>query len=96
MAVLSMTRLKHTMLSLPGWHVEAGKLLCNLEFADFCAAMEFVSQVAAMAERANHHPDIDIRYNKVKFSLVSHDEGGITDRDIALASEIEAAFMKKQ
>jgi 4a-hydroxytetrahydrobiopterin dehydratase len=60
----------------------------SFEFADFVGAMRFVNSVAEAAERAGHHPDIDIRYNKVLLSLSSHDSGGITERDTALAAGI--------
>jgi 4a-hydroxytetrahydrobiopterin dehydratase len=60
----------------------------SFEFEDFVAAMRFVNSVAEAAERAGHHPDIDIRYNKVRLALSSHDSGGLTERDTALAAEI--------
>ena len=50
--------------------------------------MAFVNQVAGLAEQANHHPDIDIRYNRVRLALVSHDAGGITSRDAATARNL--------
>lgn len=50
--------------------------------------MEFVNAVARLAEQANHHPDIDIRYNKVRMSLTSHDSGGVTARDLRMAKQI--------
>lgn len=92
MPLLDTKTLKGAMLTLPGWRVEAGALRRSLEFPDFREAIQFVSLVAEMAERAKHHPDIDIRYNRLEFTLMSHDAGGITDRDIALAGEIEAAL----
>ena len=60
------------------------------KFADFVAAMAFVNQVAEAAEAANHHPDIDIRWNKVRLSLATHSEGGLTQNDFALAAQIES------
>jgi len=54
--------------------------------------MSFVNLVAALAERAQHHPDIDIRYNKVLLALSTHDEGGITQKDFALATQIAAVL----
>jgi len=48
--------------------------------------MTFVNKVAEQAEKANHHPDIDIRYNRVRLALVSHDAGGLTEKDFALAA----------
>jgi 4a-hydroxytetrahydrobiopterin dehydratase len=54
--------------------------------------MGFVNRVAIMAEKADHHPDIDIRYNKVRLGLVSHDAGGITRRDAAMVAKLDEAF----
>jgi 4a-hydroxytetrahydrobiopterin dehydratase len=61
-------------------------------FKDFVEAMAFVNRVAEIAETAGHHPNIDIRYNRVLLALVSHDAGGITERDIAMANRIGANF----
>jgi len=77
------------LLELPSWKLEDGKLIRDFTFSDFVAAMLFVNQVAALAETANHHPDIDIRYNQVRLGLVSHDSGGITKRDVSLAGRID-------
>lgn len=59
------------------------------EFKDFLSAMQFVNDVAALAEKHNHHPDIDIRWNKVTLTLTTHDAGGVTEKDISLAKEID-------
>ena len=67
-----------------------GKLVREWTFNDFVEAMAFVNRVAAIAEDAGHHPDIDIRYNQVPLGLVSHDAGGITERDAAMAGRITA------
>ena len=76
----------------PLWKLTHGKLTRLWTFPDFAAAMAFVNRVAAIAEEANHHPDIDIRYNKVTLGLVSHDAGGITKRDVAMASRLTRDF----
>jgi 4a-hydroxytetrahydrobiopterin dehydratase len=76
---------------LPAWAVEDGQLVRTWTFADFVQAMAFVNRIAQLAEEANHHPDIDIRYNRVKLALVSHDAGGITARDADMARLIDAA-----
>lgn len=68
---------------------QAGEIVREVEFPDFVAAMEFVNLVATKAEAAGHHPDIDIRYNRVRLALVSHDAGGLTQRDFDLAAVIE-------
>ena len=72
----------------PEWALEEGMLVRFWTFANFVEAMAFVNRVAQLAEQANHHPDIDIRYNRVKLALVSHDAGGITARDAAMASQL--------
>jgi 4a-hydroxytetrahydrobiopterin dehydratase len=73
----------------PGWALEGGMLKKTYGFADFRAAMAFVNRVADAAEAADHHPDIDIRYSKVTLALVTHDAGGLTQRDTALAAQVE-------
>jgi 4a-hydroxytetrahydrobiopterin dehydratase len=66
---------------LPGWTQEGQSLIRTDVFADFAAAMRWVNQVAILAERRNHHPDIDIRWNRVTLKLTTHETGGLTDRD---------------
>ena len=88
MAALSTAEVERALTQLPDWQLSDGLLNRTFNFTDFREAMSFVNSVAAVAERAGHHPDIDIRYNKVKLALTSHDAGGITERDFALAGEI--------
>jgi 4a-hydroxytetrahydrobiopterin dehydratase len=92
MPLLSSAQVNDLLKANPGWRLEDGKLVREWSFKDFVAAMAFVNQVAERAEAAGHHPDIDIRYNKVKLALTSHDSGGITDRDGAMASQIGTAL----
>jgi 4a-hydroxytetrahydrobiopterin dehydratase len=77
------------------WHLEGGKLVRKWTFKNFVEAMAFVNRVAAVAEAAGHHPDIDIRYNQVILGLISHDAGGITKRDAAMAGRIDKEFETK-
>lgn len=88
MAVLTEAQIQTMLKENPEWHLESGKLVRDWTFPDFASAMAFVNRVAQLAESANHHPDIDIRYNKVRLSLTSHDTGGITDRDARMAATI--------
>jgi 4a-hydroxytetrahydrobiopterin dehydratase len=88
MAKLTSSEIEAALTTLSGWHLSDGKLIRDYKFPDFAAAIAFVNQVAALAESANHHPDIDIRYDQVRLALISHDSGGITKRDIKLASAI--------
>jgi len=76
--------------TLPQWRLDGGELVRRFEFSNFVQAMLFVNNVAELAEGAGHHPDIDIRYNKVRLGLVSHDAGGLTDRDFDLAAGIDS------
>lgn len=71
-----------------GWVEVKGMLRTRLTTAGFPEALELVTRIARAADEANHHPDIDLRYNWVGLGLVSHDVGGITSRDIDLAGEI--------
>jgi len=73
---------------LAGWKYEGGALVHDYVFQDFAAAFAFVVRLALLAEKANHHPDIDIRYNKLRVALISHDSGGVTSRDLSMAAEI--------
>jgi 4a-hydroxytetrahydrobiopterin dehydratase len=88
MSALLHEELAEALLTVPEWHVKDGELRRSFSFSDFRESMSFVNLVAALAERAGHHPDIDIRYNKVHLSLVTHDEGGISEKDFALARAI--------
>jgi len=80
-------QLQQAVASLPEWKLESGELVRTWTFKDFAAAMTFVQHVAAEAEAANHHPDIDIRYNRVRLALTTHDSGGITSNDIQMAAK---------
>lgn len=73
-----------------GWHRDGESIVRSFEFGDFVEAMGFVTSVALKAEKANHHPDIDIRWNTVTLRLSTHSEGGLTDKDTTLAGEIDA------
>jgi 4a-hydroxytetrahydrobiopterin dehydratase len=71
------------------WTREGDELTTTVKLHDFVAALEFVRAVGDAAEAANHHPDIDIRYNKVRLVLSTHDSGGITLLDLAMAGAID-------
>jgi 4a-hydroxytetrahydrobiopterin dehydratase len=79
----------------PEWKLQGGKLVREWSFKDFVEAMQFVNRVATIAEAAGHHPDIDVRYNRVLLGLVSHDAGGITRRDAAMAGRIDTELSTK-
>ena len=74
----------------PGWTRDGTALTRSYRFADFAAAFAFLTQVAAHAETVDHHPEFTSRWNLVDFRLTSHDAGGVTARDVALAQAIDA------
>ena len=78
------------LASLPAWTRAGGSISRTVELADFKAAMLFTGAVAYMAEKANHHPDILIEWNKVTLTLSTHSAGGLTAADIALAGHLDA------
>ncbi len=86
--VLSDIEIQQALQRLPGWTKNAGAIERVFQFDNFVQAMEFVNHIAEAAEAVNHHPDILINYNKVTLKLVSHDSGGITQRDIKMAGKI--------
>ncbi len=73
-----------------GWEIDGEVLTKTFTHASFAAAVGFVAAVGVLAEKAFHHPDIDIRYSKVSISLTTHDAGGLTAKDTDLATQIEA------
>ncbi len=87
-AVLSETEVQQALQRLPGWKKNGGAIERHFQFPDFVKAMDFVNQIAEAAEAVNHHPDIHISYNKVTLTLISHDSGGTTQRDIRMAGKI--------
>ena len=86
--VLSDGEIRQALQQLPGWKHNGRAIERIFQFDNFVRAMEFVNQIAEAAEAVNHHPDILINYNKVTLTLVSHDSGGVTQRDIKMAGRI--------
>ncbi len=75
--------------TLPEWHREGGSIIRTVRCPTFPAAIGLVDRVADAAEAADHHPDIDIRWRNVTFTLTTHATGGLTAKDLALAAEID-------
>ena len=90
MSVLTPEMVQQGLRSLPLWKLEGKEIVRHYQFPDFVAAMVFVNQVAEKAETAGHHPDIDIRYNNVRLGLISHDQGGLTQRDLKMAQALDS------
>lgn len=90
MTHLSEQEIQQKLKSLDGWTSTSGGLLKQYQLGNFLSAMNLVNRVADLAEEACHHPDIFISYDKVTFTLITHDAGGITEKDFDLADRIEA------
>jgi 4a-hydroxytetrahydrobiopterin dehydratase len=89
MAKLTAPQIKSALKTVPHWNKKGANISRTFEFKDFVLAMKFVNVVARVAEKAWHHPDIDIRWNKVRLSLSTHDQGGLTAKDFALAAKFD-------
>ncbi|MBI1803039.1 MAG: 4a-hydroxytetrahydrobiopterin dehydratase [Ignavibacteriae bacterium] len=90
MPLLTDDQITKELRSLNGWTRAGKEIKKTFELKDFVHAMGFVNSVALLAEKANHHPDIDIRWNKVTLVLSTHSAGGLTEKDCTLAKEIES------
>lgn len=86
--VLSQAEIQQVLKQLPGWAQNGNRIERKFHFDNFVKAMEFVNHIAEAAEAVNHHPDIFISYNNVTLSLLSHDSGGVTQRDVKMAGRI--------
>jgi 4a-hydroxytetrahydrobiopterin dehydratase len=86
---LSDLEIQRALGTLPGWARRGESLVKTYTWPTFSAGIDFVQRIARAAEAVDHHPDMDIRHTKITCTLSSHDAGGITDKDLALASTIE-------
>jgi 4a-hydroxytetrahydrobiopterin dehydratase len=90
--LLTSQDIKEWLKKLPEWEHEKKHIERTFEFDDFSQAIDFVNSVAEIAEEEDHHPDIDIRYNKVRIQLSTHSEGGLTDQDFEVAEKVDTLF----
>ena len=94
MKKFSASDVKKALATMPDWKKKGATIARTYQFKDFPAAIIFVNAVAKLAERAWHHPDIDIRWNKVTLALTTHDAGGLTEKDFALARKFDALSLR--
>jgi len=88
---------KETNLELkavPNWSKRGKTVLRTFKFKEFLNGIEFVNRIAKRAQKLNHHPDINIRFNQVELIFTTHDEGGITEKDFSMARQCDAVFAK--
>jgi 4a-hydroxytetrahydrobiopterin dehydratase len=82
------------LAAVPEWQRSGDVIARTFQFKDFPGAMNFVNAVADLAEQAQHHPDMDVRWNKVTLALTTHDAGGLTEKDFALARQCDALSLR--
>ena len=90
MALLSEKQISAGMKTIKGWERNGGAIYRVVDKKNFVQAMGFVQSVALLAEKMDHHPDIDIRWNNVTLVLSTHSEGGLTKKDFLLAQQINS------
>jgi len=89
MEQLTSAQIKTALASVPDWKKKGASITRAFQFKDFPAAIKFVNALAKIAEKEYHHPDIDIRWNKVTLVLSTHDAGGLTEKDFNLAKRFD-------
>ena len=87
---LARNRITSELARTGGWRLRGKRISRLFVFDDFMGVVKFLNRVARLAEAMNHHPDITINYNKIRLSLTTHDEGGLTAKDFNLARKINA------
>jgi 4a-hydroxytetrahydrobiopterin dehydratase len=94
MPALTAKQVSLHLRAVPRWSKRAQTILRTFKFEGFLKGIDFVNRIARKAQKINHHPDIDIRFNKVTLTLTTHDEGGITEKDFSLAGQCDEVFAK--
>ena len=92
MAKLEKAEIERRLNALPGWEFKDNAIRKQYRFKEFMDGIRFLNKVAEMAEAADHHPDVQINYTRVTFTCSTHSEGGVTEKDLKLAAQIEEAY----
>jgi 4a-hydroxytetrahydrobiopterin dehydratase len=95
MALLSDIEIQRELSTLAGWSRKGNEITKTFQFDGFPAAVSFVQAIVPLAEGMNHHPDVDVRYNRVIIRLSTHDQGGVTKKDLSQARKIEELALAK-
>lgn len=94
MAKLSPGQITDKLKTLPGWEHKGEAIAKQYTFKEFMDGIRFLNRIAEVAEQMDHHPDVTINYRRITFTLSTHDQGGITEKDFVLAGSIEREFTK--
>jgi 4a-hydroxytetrahydrobiopterin dehydratase len=91
---ISVKQVSRHLKAVPNWSKRARTILRTFKFEGFLEGLDFVNRIGRKAQKMNHHPDIDIRYNKVTLKLTTHDKGGLTTKDFSLAEQCDEIFSR--
>jgi len=94
MPALTTKQISLHLKAIPDWSKHAQTICRTFKFEGFLMSIAFVRRIAKRAQKINHHPDIDVRFDKVKLTLSTHDEGGITEKDFSLARQCDVVFSR--
>ena len=94
MPALTAKHLSLHLKAVPNWSKRDEAIVCTYQFEGFLNSITFVNRIAGKAQKCNHHPDIDIRFDKVTLTLVTHEEGGITEKDFSFARRCDEVLSK--
>jgi len=94
MPALTTKQIKANLKTVPNWSQHEQTILRTFKFEGFLKGIDFVNRIAAKAQKMNHHPDMDIRFDQVTLTLTTHDEGGITEKDFLLAKQCDEVFIR--
>jgi 4a-hydroxytetrahydrobiopterin dehydratase len=93
MPALHNKQIKLSLQAVPKWSKHAQTIGRTFKFEGFLKGIDFVDRIAAKAQKMNHHPDIDIRFDQVTLTLTTHDDGGITEKDFSVARQCDEVFL---
>ena len=94
MPALTTKQISLHLIDVPNWSKRAQTIFRTFKFEGFLKSIDFVNRIARKAQKINHYPDIDIRFDKVKLTLTTHDAGGLTEKDFTLAEQCDEVFAK--
>jgi 4a-hydroxytetrahydrobiopterin dehydratase len=94
MPALTSKQISLHLKDVPNWSKRAQTIVRTFKFEGFLKSIDFVNRIARKAQKINHHPDIDIRFDKVTLTLTTHDEGGITEKDFSMARQSDEVFAR--
>jgi 4a-hydroxytetrahydrobiopterin dehydratase len=94
MPALTTKQISLHLQAVPNWSKRVQTIFRTFRFQGFLKSIDFVNRIARKAQEINHHPDIDIRFDKVTLTLTTHDEGGITEKDFSLARKCDDVFAR--